>query len=177
MHGQAEVRPDRTPSLGVLMPAGKWCGSFVALPTTLPRAAGLLRGEPDDEPRAGASVEPATPRRVIGASIRPALLLEIMFHHSNVDLAPETERWLARFIVTPRLHGIHHSIVEDEVNSNWSSGLTIWDRLHRTLRVDVPQEAITIGVPAFLDPEEVQLKEVIEMPFVEQRDPLFLPPR
>ena len=106
-----------------------------------------------------------------------ALLLEIMFHHSNVELTPETERWLARFIVTPRLHGIHHSIVEDEVNSNWSSGLTIWDRLHRTLRVDVPQEAITIGVPAFLDPEEVQLKEVIEMPFVEQRDPLFLPPR
>ena len=106
-----------------------------------------------------------------------ALLLEIMFHHSNVELTPETERWLARFIVTQRLHGIHHSIVEDEVNSNWSSGLTIWDRLHRTLRVDVPQEAITIGVPAFLDPEEVQLKEVIEMPFVEQRDPLFLPPR
>jgi sterol desaturase/sphingolipid hydroxylase (fatty acid hydroxylase superfamily) len=106
-----------------------------------------------------------------------ALLIEIMFHHSNVELSPETERRLARFIVTPRLHGIHHSIVKDEVNSNWSSGLTIWDWLHRTLRLDVPQSAITVGVPAFLDPAEVELPEVLEMPFVRQRDPQFLPSR
>ncbi len=105
------------------------------------------------------------------------LLLEIMFHHSNVELSPELERRLRRVVVTPRLHGIHHSIVEDEVNSNWSSGLTIWDWLHRTLRIDVPQEAIALGVPAFLAPEEVELREVLEMPFVEQRSPRFLPPR
>ncbi len=106
-----------------------------------------------------------------------ALLLEIMFHHSNVELPPEMEARLAKLIVTPRLHGIHHSIVHDEVNSNWSSGLTIWDWLHRTLRLDVPQNAIVIGVPAFADPEEVKLEEVIEMPFVKQRDPQFLPAR
>lgn len=105
------------------------------------------------------------------------LLLEIMFHHSNVELSPELERRLRRFIVTPRLHGIHHSIVEDEVNANWSSGLTIWDWLHRTLRVDVQQDEIILGVPAYLDPEDVQLREVVEMPFVRQRDPKFLPPR
>lgn len=106
-----------------------------------------------------------------------AVLLEIMFHHSNVELSPEVEARLARFLVTPRLHGIHHSIVDDEVNSNWSSGLTIWDWLHRTLRSDVPQEMITLGVPAFLDPAEVELGEVLEMPFVRQRDPQFLPSR
>jgi sterol desaturase/sphingolipid hydroxylase (fatty acid hydroxylase superfamily) len=105
------------------------------------------------------------------------LLLEIMFHHSNVELPIQVERWLGKLIVTPRLHGIHHSIVVDEVNSNWSSGLTIWDWLHRTLRSDVPQERITIGVPAFLDPEAVRLPEVLEMPFVRQRDPQFLPSR
>jgi hypothetical protein len=66
--------------------------------------------------------------------------------------------------------------VEDEVNSNRPSGLTIWDWLHRTLRIDVPQDAITLGVSAF--PEEVQrLKKVLEMRFVEQRDPKFFPPR
>jgi sterol desaturase/sphingolipid hydroxylase (fatty acid hydroxylase superfamily) len=40
-----------------------------------------------------------------------ALLLEIMFHHSNVELPPAAERWLGKLIVTPRMHGIHHSIV------------------------------------------------------------------
>jgi sterol desaturase/sphingolipid hydroxylase (fatty acid hydroxylase superfamily) len=106
-----------------------------------------------------------------------ALLVEIMFHHSNVELPRALERWLGKLIVTPRLHGIHHSIVDEEVNSNWSSGLTIWDWLHRTLRSDVPQKAITIGVPAFLNPEEVVLGATLEMPFVRQRDPQFLPPR
>src|SRR5581483_8455279 len=51
------------------------------------------------------------------------LFLCILFHHSNVCLPLACERILARFVVTPRLHGIHHSIAPKEVNSNWSSGL------------------------------------------------------
>lgn len=102
-------------------------------------------------------------------------LLEIMFHHSNVEVPPRTERWLSRLIVTPRMHGIHHSVNEDEMNSNWSSGLTVWDRLHETLRLDVPQDAITIGVPAYREPEDVTLPKVYEMPFREQRPTWRLP--
>lgn len=104
-------------------------------------------------------------------------LLEIMFHHSNVELPPETERWLSRVLVTPRLHGIHHSAVEDETNSNWSSGLTLWDRLHGTLRRDVPQEQITIGIPAYRDASELTLPHVLTMPFETQRDSWSAVPR
>ncbi len=93
----------------------------------------------------------------------------VMFHHSNVELPIRLERWLNRLIVTPRMHGIHHSIVEAETNSNWSSGLTIWDWLHGTLRLNVPQNEITVGVPAYRDPEEVKLKEVLALPFHKQR--------
>ncbi len=99
-----------------------------------------------------------------------ATLLEILFHHSNVELPVGLERWLRCLIVTPRMHGIHHSMVPEEMNSNWSSGLTVWDWLHGTLRLDVPQDAITIGVPAYRDPEEVTLPKVLAMPFEEQRD-------
>lgn len=97
-------------------------------------------------------------------------LIEIMFHHSNIDIPPRTERLLGRFLVTPRMHGIHHSAVEEETNSNWSSGLTIWDWLHGTLRRDVAQEEITIGVPAYRDPRELALLPVLSMPFGKQRD-------
>lgn len=93
----------------------------------------------------------------------------ILFHHSNVQLPIRIERWLNRFIVTPRMHGIHHSIVEEETNSNWSSGLTIWDWLHGTLKLNVPQDQITIGVPAYRDPKEVTLTEVLAIPFRKQR--------
>ena len=52
-------------------------------------------------------------------------------------------------IVTPRMHGIHHSDWENETNSNWSSLLSIWDYLHGTARLNVPQAAVRIGVPAY----------------------------
>ncbi len=51
-------------------------------------------------------------------------------------------------LLTPRMHGIHHSMVADESDSNWSSGLAIWDWLHGTVRLNVPQDAIEIGVAA-----------------------------
>ncbi len=103
------------------------------------------------------------------------LLLSILFHHSNVRLPVGAERWLNRLIVTPRMHGIHHSVVREETNSNWSSGLTVWDRLHGTLRLNVPQDEIVIGVPAYREPEEVELIKVLGMPFMEQRPVWQLP--
>ncbi len=104
-----------------------------------------------------------------------ATLVEILFHHSNVELPIELERWLCRLIVTPRLHGIHHSIIEEETDSNWSSGLTLWDYLHGTLRLDVAQQEIVIGVPAYREPEEVTLPRVLALPFEEQRPTWLLP--
>jgi sterol desaturase/sphingolipid hydroxylase (fatty acid hydroxylase superfamily) len=93
------------------------------------------------------------------------LLCEVMFHHSNVELPYRVERWLSKLIVTPRMHGVHHSVVPEERNSNWSSGLTLWDWLHGTLRLNVPQDDITIGVAGYRDPRQVTLPKLIEMPF------------
>lgn len=97
------------------------------------------------------------------------LFCSILFHHSNVGLPIGLERWLSRLIVTPRLHGMHHSVIEEEANSNWSSGLTVWDWLHGTLRLNVPQSAITIGLPSYRDPGELTLPKVLAMPFGEER--------
>lgn len=104
------------------------------------------------------------------------LLCEIIFHHSNVELPYRVERWLSKMIVTPRMHGIHHSLVPEELNSNWSSGLTVWDRLHRTLRLNVPQDEITIGVAAYPDPESVTFPKLMTMPVGEQRFPPWIRP-
>jgi hypothetical protein len=94
-----------------------------------------------------------------------ALLLSILFHHSNVRLPLALERAFALLLVTPRQHGIHHSVVREERDSNWSSLLNVWDRLHGTLHLDVPQEAITIGLPALRDPREVSLARLAVLPF------------
>lgn len=96
-------------------------------------------------------------------------LLEILFHHSNVEIPIDFERKLSRVIVTTRMHGIHHSIVREETDSNWSTIFSWPDYVHRTLRLNVPQGAITIGVPAFQDPEELTLGKILEMPVTADR--------
>ena len=74
-----------------------------------------------------------------------------MFHHSNVRLPIRIERLLNLVLVTPRMHGIHHSQVHRETDSNYSVVFSWWDRLHRTLGLDIPQSDIVIGVPAVFD--------------------------
>jgi sterol desaturase/sphingolipid hydroxylase (fatty acid hydroxylase superfamily) len=96
--------------------------------------------------------------------------LATQFHHSNTRLPERVERVLNYVIVTPRMHGIHHSIVRDEFNSNWGTVLSVWDRLHRTHRMDIPQEAIDIGVPAYRDERELTFKKLLKMPFGPQRE-------
>jgi sterol desaturase/sphingolipid hydroxylase (fatty acid hydroxylase superfamily) len=98
-----------------------------------------------------------------------ALLVSILFHHSNLRLPHGLERRLARLVVTPRMHGIHHSARPEDTGSNWSSGLALWDRLHGTLRLEVPQEAITIGVPAYRACDEVTLGRILALPFGRER--------
>jgi sterol desaturase/sphingolipid hydroxylase (fatty acid hydroxylase superfamily) len=97
------------------------------------------------------------------------LLLSVVFHHSNSRLPRWLEAPLARIVVTPRVHTIHHSTITAETNSNWSSGLTIWDILHGTFRYDVPEDEVTIGVPAYRDSRELTFRRLLMMPFRHQR--------
>ena len=99
------------------------------------------------------------------AAYQLAFQAEVLFHHSNWRLPIGVERLLSKVIVTPRMHGIHHSIEHEDVNANWSSGLTVWDWLHGTLKLDVPQGPITVGVKSFEDPERVRLPEMLMLPF------------
>ncbi|HEU4594905.1 MAG TPA: sterol desaturase family protein [Pyrinomonadaceae bacterium] len=103
-----------------------------------------------------------------------ALFLSVMFHHSNVRLPESLERRLGALVVTPRMHGIHHSTVREERDSNWSSGLALWDRLHGTLRLDVPQDEIEIGVTEYRDPEQVGLLSILKLPFEQEATDLRL---
>jgi sterol desaturase/sphingolipid hydroxylase (fatty acid hydroxylase superfamily) len=92
-------------------------------------------------------------------------LLSILFHHSNLRLPKAVEDRLVRFVVTPRMHGIHHSNEPQNQNSNWSGGLTVWDALHGTLNLGIPQQEVEIGVKGFDRPEQVTLPKILSQPF------------
>jgi sterol desaturase/sphingolipid hydroxylase (fatty acid hydroxylase superfamily) len=93
-----------------------------------------------------------------------------LFHHSNVRLPLPPERILNWILVTPRMHGIHHSQVQGETESNYSVVFPWWDRLHGSLRLGIPQREITVGVPGYARPEDNRLDSLLAMPFRPQRD-------
>ncbi|MBA3817828.1 MAG: sterol desaturase family protein [Deltaproteobacteria bacterium] len=71
----------------------------------------------------------------------------VQFHHSNLRLPPTLERVLGWFVITPRVHGIHHSRRPRELHSNFGTLLSLWDRLHRLRVTEVDQASIRIGIP------------------------------
>ena len=119
-----------------------------------------------------AQIQLIGPTPAMYAAWQTFLFFCILFHHANVRLPLVWERRLARLLVTPRLHGIHHSIVPEEMNSNWSSGFTIWDLFHRTLRTRVLQESIVVGVQGFRSDLDQELTRVLIHPFVCPGTPL-----
>ncbi len=93
-----------------------------------------------------------------------------LFHHSNIRLPVRIERMLVTVFVTPRMHGIHHSQVPMETNSNYSTVFSFWDRLHRTLGLNIPQSSVEIGVPGYALPEDNRLTNALIAPFYPQRN-------
>jgi len=112
---------------------------------------------------------------VIGASPVIVLVYEIFFeaatqfHHSNWKLPFKTEKFINRMVVTPRMHGIHHSIIKDETDSNYSVIFSFWDRLHSTINLNIPQKQIVTGVPAYDNPDELTIGYLLKLPFTKIR--------
>jgi sterol desaturase/sphingolipid hydroxylase (fatty acid hydroxylase superfamily) len=71
------------------------------------------------------------------------VLVSALFHHSNLKLPQKLERVLSFIIVTPSIHWVHHHAKRIDTDSNYSTVLSVWDRLFssrsKTVRtVDMP---------------------------------------
>ena len=110
-----------------------------------------------------------------GATALQVLLYEIMpetetqFHHSNWKLPFRLEKKLSKIIVTPRMHGVHHSIIREEVKSNYAVIFSFWDRLHNTIRLNVPQGLVVTGVPSYNNYDELTASYLLKLSFTKIR--------
>jgi sterol desaturase/sphingolipid hydroxylase (fatty acid hydroxylase superfamily) len=109
------------------------------------------------------------------AAYEIAFTCETAFHHSNLRLPIRVERALCKILVTPRMHGIHHSQVYEEANANYGTIFRWWDIFHGTLRLGVRQSDVDIGVPAYSSPEDNTLSRLTALPLTRQRDYWMLP--
>lgn len=110
---------------------------------------------------------------MLGAPILAVIFFEVilnlssMFTHSNIKLNTLFERVMRWFIVTPDMHRIHHSVRENETNSNFGFNLSLWDRIFGTYLQEPEdgQMSMTIGLDHFREPECQTLKGLLLMPF------------
>ena len=111
---------------------------------------------------------------VLGPPLVAVILFEVilsgmaLFNHGNVRLPPTFDRELRRLVVTPDMHRVHHSVEDDEANSNFGFNLSWWDRLFGTYR-DQPRGGhlgMTIGIHSYREPREVSwLPGLLTLPF------------
>ena len=123
---------------------------------------------------------------LLGPPLVAVLIFEIvlnamaMFNHSNIQLHQRIDLWLRSLIVTPNMHRVHHSQINDEANSNFGFNLTLWDRFFATYR-DQPRKSpqlMDIGIREFSRPEHiVNLLGMLKLPFMSKQDskPVILP--
>ena len=74
------------------------------------------------------------------------VLVASVFQHSNVRLPAGLEKVLSMVIVTPSIHWVHHHAVRADTDSNYGTGLSVWDRLFATLSPTPRSPEMSIGV-------------------------------
>jgi sterol desaturase/sphingolipid hydroxylase (fatty acid hydroxylase superfamily) len=92
-----------------------------------------------------------------------------MFNHGNVHIPAGIDRLLRLFVVTPDMHRVHHSVEDDETNSNFGFNLPWWDYLFGTYRAHprAGHAAMTIGIRTFnTDKWCSWLPGMLALPFV-----------
>ena len=111
---------------------------------------------------------------LLGPPVIAVILFEIilnataMFNHANVRIPTSIDKILRWIVVTPDMHRVHHSVHDDETNSNFGFNLPWWDRLFGTYR-DQPRdghEQMKIGIHRHSDPKWVSwLPGLLVLPF------------
>lgn len=111
---------------------------------------------------------------LLGPPVVAVVLFEVilnglaMFNHGNIRLPLGVDRILRLLVVTPDMHRVHHSVEDDEANSNFGFNLSLWDRVFGTYR-DQPRgghEGMTIGIHKFRTAEQAsRIDGLLLMPF------------
>lgn len=107
----------------------------------------------------------------VGIPIKTVIIYEsavvfcAQFHHSSLKVPRWLETVLWILFVPPSMHRIHHSVIRKELNSNYGTIFSIWDRIIGTLVKGVDQSKIRIGIGAYQDTTKLNYQHLMVMPF------------
>jgi sterol desaturase/sphingolipid hydroxylase (fatty acid hydroxylase superfamily) len=102
-------------------------------------------------------------------------LVVTQLHHANIGLG-RWDRPLRWLLVTPSMHKVHHSRLRAETDSNYSSVLSLWDRLAGTFRTRTDPSTISFGLAEFDDPHWQTLPGLLATPLAPPQGPRSVSP-
>lgn len=97
------------------------------------------------------------------------LLVTTLFHHANIALPDNLDRLVRYVTPSPFMHKIHHSRYQPETDSNFSSVLSVWDRIFGSYREKENYREIQLGLDGFDGTEKQTLKGLLTTPFISSR--------
>jgi sterol desaturase/sphingolipid hydroxylase (fatty acid hydroxylase superfamily) len=92
------------------------------------------------------------------------------FHHADISIG-RWDRWLRWLIVTPNMHKVHHSDWRLETDSNYSTVLSVWDRLLGSFRMRSDPKTLVFGLKDFIGPTWQEVWGMLKTPFVDPTGP------
>lgn len=107
---------------------------------------------------------------LLGFQIHHVVVYEMLvvaitqFHHADVSLG-RFDRPLRWLIVTPDMHKMHHSRWRPETDSNYSTFLSVWDRLARSFRMRDDTKTLNYGLDEFDEPGWQSFWGMLKTPF------------
>jgi sterol desaturase/sphingolipid hydroxylase (fatty acid hydroxylase superfamily) len=107
----------------------------------------------------------------LGVPPQGVLVFEMVFaaanllEHGNFDLPRRLEHALQRGLVTPALHRAHHVSDWRDLDTNFGTVFSIWDRLAGTFRASEPDRRVATGLPTRSGLEPPALAESLLLPF------------
>lgn len=113
----------------------------------------------------------------LGVPPEGVLAFEIVFgianllEHGNFDLPRRLDLALQRVLVTPSLHRGHHVADWRELDTNFGTVFSIWDRLAGTFRARDPESRVVTGVPDQRSSAPPSFFESLRLPFEPTRSP------
>ncbi|MEB2346122.1 MAG: sterol desaturase family protein [Deltaproteobacteria bacterium] len=111
----------------------------------------------------------------LGVPAAGVLLFELVFgvanllEHGNFDLPRRSERLVRRLFITPTLHRAHHASDWRELDTNFGTVFSTWDRLGRTFHASEPGRRVVTGLPDWSRREAPALAESLLLPVTRGR--------
>lgn len=79
------------------------------------------------------------------------VLVFSLFHHSNIKMPQGIEKRMAKIIVTPSLHWVHHHALRRDTDSNYGTIFSFWDVVFKTRSLTKRTPEMKIGVEGMKD--------------------------